>query len=216
MNELNIKKICAGDILAKDIPSILDKENIGYNRIDNVNWKEYPYRPDVSFRIAHTENSFLLHYKVTEDSIRAVAAHDNGPVWEDACVEFFSVPADDGIYYNIECNCAGRLLIGAGPQREGRQRAPQEILDTVQRWTSLGDSPFEEKVGECSWEAALAIPYSAFFLHNINSLDGRSIRANFYKCGDLLQKPHFLSWNPIPVEKPDFHRPDHFGLVNIE
>ena len=78
------------------------------------------------------------------------------------------------------------------------------------------ESPFEEKVGECSWEAALAIPYSAFFLHDINSLDGRSIRANFYKCGDLLQKPHFLSWNPIPVEKPDFHRPDHFGLVNIE
>ena len=41
MNELNIKKICAGDIRAKDIPSILDKENIVYNRIDNVNWKEY-------------------------------------------------------------------------------------------------------------------------------------------------------------------------------
>ena len=27
-----------------------------------------------------------------------------------------------------------------------------------------------------------------------------SIRANFYKCGDELQKPHFLSWNPIKIE----------------
>ena len=35
-------------------------------------------------------------------------------------------------------------------------------------------------------------------------LDGMSIRANFYKCGDELQKPHFLSWNPIKIEKPDF------------
>ncbi len=32
MNELNIKKICAGDIRAKDIPTILYKENIVYNR----------------------------------------------------------------------------------------------------------------------------------------------------------------------------------------
>ncbi|WP_350005689.1 carbohydrate-binding family 9-like protein, partial [Phocaeicola dorei] len=47
-------------------------------------------------------------------------------------------------------------------------------------------------------------------------LDGMVVRANFYKCGDELQKPHFLSWSPIKIEKPDFHRPDFFGLLEFE
>ena len=132
-----------------------------------------------------------------EASVRAVAGKDNGPVWEDACVEFFSIPAGDGVYYNMECNCVGRLLIGAGAGRSNRQHAPQEVLDKVQRWSSLGQEDFEERIGDCSWEVALVIPYSAFFMHNITSLDGKAIRANFYKCGDKLQTPHFLSWNPI-------------------
>ena len=162
-----------------------------------MNWAAFPYTPDVEFRIAHTEDAILLHFKVREASVRAVAGHDNGPVWEDACVEFFSVPADDGVYYNMECNCAGTLLIGAGAGRGNRQHAPQEVLDKVQRWASLGREAFDERVGECAWEVALVIPYSAFFLHDITSLDGKTLRANFYKCGDKLQTPHFLSWNPI-------------------
>ena len=49
-----------------------------------------------------------------------------------------------------------------------------------------------------------------------SSLDGQTIKANFYKCGDELQTPHFLSWNPINIEKPDFHRPDFFGSLEFE
>ena len=181
-----------------------------------MNWAVFPYAPDVAFRIAHTEDAILLHFKVREASVRAVAGHDNGPVWEDACVEFFSVPAGDGVYYNMECNCAGTLLIGAGAGRGNRQHAPQEVLDKVQRWASLGREAFDERVGECAWEVALVIPYSAFFLHDITSLDGKTLRANFYKCGDKLQTPHFLSWNPIGLEKPNFHCPEFFGTLHFE
>ena len=35
------------------------------------------------------------------------------------------------------------------------------------------------------------------------------------KCGDDLTVPHFLSWNPIKTEKPDFHRPEFFGTVKF-
>ena len=75
---------------------------------------------------------------------------------------------------------------------------------------------FEERIGDCSWEVALVIPYSAFFMHNITSLDGKAIRANFYKCGDKLQTPHFLSWNPIDLEKPNFHCPEFFGMLRFK
>lgn len=63
---------------------------------------------------------------------------------------------------------------------------------------------------------AFIIPLKTFFMHDIKSLSGKTIRANFYKCGDALKKPHFLSWSPINIEKPDFHRPDFFGEITFE
>lgn len=216
MKELIVKKVSIANVPVASVPALLDKEKVDFQPINTVNWAEYPYCPDVEFRIAHTEDAILLHYKVKEASVRAVAGKDNGPVWEDACVEFFSVPAGDGVYYNVECNCVGRLLIGAGAGRDNRRHAPQEVLDKVQRWSSLGSEDFEERVGECSWEVALVIPYSAFFLHDIRSLDGKTVRANFYKCGDKLQTPHFLSWNPIGLPSPNFHCPEYFGTLKME
>lgn len=216
MKELKIRKICANQVPISSLPTLLDEEKIPFQTIEAVNWKEFPYCPDVQFRMAYTDDSILLHYKVTEQSVRAVAGEDNGPVWEDACVEFFSIPANDGVYYNIECNCAGTLLIGAGATRNERQRAPQSVLDTVRRWSSLGRGSFDERMGMCAWEVALQIPYTVFFMHNITSMEGKSIRANFYKCGDKLQTPHFLSWNPIDLPSPNFHCPPFFGTVIFE
>lgn len=96
------------------LPKLLDEEKIGFQPVSKVNWKEYPYCPKVEFRVAHTEDAILLHFKVTEASVRARYGEDNGSVWTDSCVEFFSIPAGDGIYYNIECNCIGTVLVGAG------------------------------------------------------------------------------------------------------
>lgn len=216
MNELTIKKISAANVPVEAIPALLDQEKIGFQPVDTVNWKEYPYQPSVQFRLAHTGGSLLLHFKVREASVRAVAKADNGRVWEDSCVEFFSMPAGDDIYYNVECNCAGALLVGGGAGRKDRSHAPQDVLDRVQRWASLGRQPFDERVGECAWEVALIIPASTFFLHDLGSFSGRDARANFYKCGDLLQTPHFLSWNPIEWETPNFHCPQFFGLLHFE
>lgn len=216
MNELTIKRVSAAHLPVEAIPALLDQEKIDFQPVATVNWEEFPYRPSVQFRLAHTDDSLLLHFQVREASVRATAPADNGRVWEDSCVEFFSVPAGDGVYYNLECNCAGTLLVGAGAAREGRQRAPQAVLDRVQRWASLGREPFAERIGACSWEVALIIPASTFFLHELGSFAGCDIRANFYKCGDLLPTPHFLSWNPIDLPKPDFHCPQFFGLLHLE
>lgn len=213
---MNVKKISVANVEVSLLPELLDKEKIGFQSIKTVNWKEYPYCPKVEFRIAHTDDAFLLHFKVREGSVRAKYGEDNGSVWTDSCVEFFSIPAGDGIYYNIECNCIGTILIGAGATRNDRERASQEVMDQVQRWASLGRKPFVERVEESNWEVALIIPYTVFFKHRITSLDGRTVKANFYKCGDELQTPHFLSWNPIQIEKPDFHRPDFFGTLEME
>lgn len=213
---MKVKKISVANVEVSSLPKLLDEEKIGFQPVSKVNWNEYPYCPKVEFRVAHTEDAILLHFKVTEASVRARYGEDNGSVWTDSCVEFFSIPAGDGIYYNIECNCIGTVLVGVEPQRNNREHAPADVTVQIQRWSSLGRTPFEERVEEVTWEVALVVPYTVFFKHQITSLDGKEIKANFYKCGDELQTPHFLSWNPIEIEQPDFHRPDFFGTLEME
>ena len=48
-------------------------------------------------------------------------------------MEFFSIPAGDGIYYNLECNCIATILLAAGSERNNREMAPSEITDQVKR-----------------------------------------------------------------------------------
>ena len=218
MNKIFAKHIEASQMPdnPKDIPAMLDAEGVAFANIGTNNWPAaFPYSPKVEVRIAHTGSSIILHYHVEEETVQAVA-EDNGKVWEDSCCEFFSVPAGDGVYYNIECNCAGQMLIGSGAGRKDRERATPEVLGTVQRWSSLGRTPFAEKEAPTSWDLVLVIPASAFFKHHITSFAGKTIRANFYKCGDKLHKQHYLSWNPIDLPKPNFHCPEFFGEVVFE
>ena len=216
MRNLVIKKIETGAVEASAVPALFDAQGIEWNAIACVNWTEFPYQPEVKFRAAHTGDAILLHYQVTEASVRAVALADDGRVWEDACVEFFLSPEGNDFYYNFECNCATKLLLHGGPAGGERPTASEEVLKSVKRWSSLGTEPFEERVGECTWEVALVIPASAIFRHEIETFNGKTMRANFYKCGDKLQTPHFLSWAPIELPKPKFHCPEFFGELVFE
>ena len=217
MNSISIKKVSVADVTAQEIPAVLRENNILYNKVENVNWPEgFPYCPQVEFGIAHTDNAFLIHYRVEEQSVRAVAKKDNDSVWEDSCAEFFISPAGDELYYNIECNCAGTLLLGVGEGRNNRQLAAPEITRQIDRWASLGRTPFDTREEPTRWELALRVPYAVFFRHSIQSLDGLKLRGNFYKCGDNLPVPHFISWNPIGTPTPDFHCPQFFGELTVE
>lgn len=214
MKQLNVKKINAEAICVARLPELLDSEGVEFQSIDVVNWDAFPYCPTVSFRIAYTDSAMLLHYKVREESVRARYAADNSPVYKDSCVECFISPAEDDIYYNLEINSIGTIILGGGAPGS-RVRALPEVTATVDRWASLGNEPFEERIGEVEWEVALVVPYTAFFKHQITSLEGKSIRANFYKCGDELRTSHYVSWNAIGTEKPSFHQPAYFGTLKF-
>ena len=89
-------------------------------------------------------------------------------------------------------------------------------LEQIERWASLGREPFEMRDGRQAWELTLVVPVSSYFRHTLENLSGKTIRANFYKCGDKTSQPHFLSWNPIALPSPDFHCPAFFGELNFE
>ena len=176
------------------------------------NWPaEFPYAPQVSFRMFHTGAWLMLRFDVAERYTMARVTEDNGRSWTDSCVEFFISP-DGKEYYNFETTCAGRLLLACHTSRHEGVKAPAEALESIIRHTSLpfGET-FPEREGDNRWSLTLAIPPRALFRHGIDDWSGHSVRMNLYKCGDNLSHPHFLSWRPIPTEKPDFHRPEYFG-----
>ena len=73
---MKVKKISAANVEACSLPKLFDEEKIDFQPIQCVNWAEYPYKPKVNFRIAHTQDSILLHFKVKEESIRARYGED--------------------------------------------------------------------------------------------------------------------------------------------
>ena len=78
-----------------------------------VDWPEYPYAPKVSFRVAHSDECLAVMFEVEEEHVRAVTIEDNGPVWEDSCVEFFVAdPVGDG-YFNFVAQRRPALRRGA-------------------------------------------------------------------------------------------------------
>ncbi len=202
---------------ARHVGDTMDEAGVPWLGIDCQPWAEaYPYKPRAHFRIAHSGRHIMLDFRVEEEVATALAAEDGGRVWEDSCCEFFIQLDDNEPYYNIECNCIGRMVIACGRGRDKRTSAPKSVFGEVRRWSSLGAEPFPLRTLDEPWRLSLVIPTAAFFLHHPASFHNRLARVNFYKCGDLLPQPHYLSWRHIQLPEPDFHSPKFFGTALFE
>lgn len=180
-----------------------------------VNWpEEYPYKPEVTVRIAHNGEELFLQYDVREKYTLAKVTEDNGAVWTDSCCEFF-ISFDDSGYYNLEMTCIGKALLGFRKTKEDATHGNSAVMNSIRRLSTLGTEPFEEKEGDNLWQLTAAIPASAFFRHDFKSLDGVKATVNAYKCGDNLSVPHFVSLFPIDFPKPNFHLPAFFREVSF-
>lgn len=195
---------------------ISDKlDSLTGNTIETINWEEFPYKPSVSFAITYTDHEILLKFYITEQYFKAEKTISNQKVNEDSCVELFLSPFADRIYYNLEFNAIGTCLAAAGTDRNSRVTADPSAIAGIRRLPTMGNKPIREQKGDCSWSLTVALPFEIFFLHRINDLKGSSLRANFYKSGDKLSEPHYLTWSPVSSEKPDFHRPEYFGILKF-
>lgn len=185
-------------------------------KLEMVTWAEYPYHPEVAVQIAYNEDELFLQYKVAEQSVKAEITESNGRVWTDSCVEFFLSPEGNDVYYNLEMNCIGTALLGFRKKGDPTVHASDEQIATIRRISSLGDSPFPELKKQTEWQITIAIPWKVFFAHELKPAKGTKMRGNFYKCGDELSVPHFVSWTKIGTEKPAFHMPEFFGGLEFE
>ena len=206
--------------LKSDLPSleeISDKmdDKKDFLMINTINWMGYEYKPDVRLAVAYSDNEIFLKYYIKESYCKAEKTVTNEMVCEDSCVEFFVSPEDDGIYYNLEFNPIGTCLLGTGYDRASSRRVNPEIVSKIRRLTSEGSEPFKEKTGDNAWTITIAIPFEVFFRHKIKDLKGKTFRANFYKCGDKLTVPHYVTWSPVGTQEPDYHRPEYFGMLKF-
>lgn len=180
-------------------------------KLEMVNWGEYTYVPEVSVQIAYNDDELFLQFKVKEQSVKAEIAQSNGQVWTDSCVEFFLSPEGNDEYYNLEMNCIGTILLGFRKKGEPAIHASEEQIASIRRISSLGSLPFQERKEPSEWQITVALPWSVYFKHDLEQVSGKKMRGNFYKCGDGLSVPHFVSWTKIKTENPSFHVPEFFG-----
>lgn len=69
------------------------------------------------------------------------------------------------------------------------------------------------EIGTGHWALAYRVPPELF-----HKMYGRPVptggrAANFYKCGDETEFPHYGAWSPVGTPSPDFHRPEFFGTL---
>ena len=188
-------------------------DQLAKNKINQSSWgKVYP-QPSVEFCIVHNNHSVLLQYNVCEEETRAVYSKHNEPVYRDSCVEFFIAFDGEPNYYNFEFNCLGTCLSGYGSGRNNRKALPVELINKIQSQTKIERSVKDGS--SLNWQLTLIIPLHVFKYSKIDQLAGQKATANFYKCGDELSNPHFLSWKIIKTPEPDFHQPSFFGELTF-
>ena len=185
-------------------------------KIDQVNWPEsFPEKPEVTVEVENSQDRLFLKWHVRGEQLRAVTTEDQGPVWEDSCVEFFCQVPGDPHYCNFETNCIGAMV---GTRRLGKHEGiepftPEEMAQ-IKRKCSFPREAFEEKDGLFEWTVELEIPLKLIF-RDKKPVFPQKLRANFYKCADKTKKPHYVSWQPIQLPTPNFHCPDFFGTIEL-
>ena len=179
--------------------------------LECVNWAEYPYAPEVSFHIAHSDKALAVFFKVKESHVRAVSLEANGPVWEDSCVEIFLAnPAGEG-YFNFETNCIGTSLAAKRRSKTDADMFGDELMSQIRTVGSLTHEAIDSKGEGQQWTMLKIIPFSVLGLEKAPA----SLKGNFYKCGDCCEQVHFLSWSPIDLPSPNFHCPEFFEEITL-
>ncbi|MBD5234273.1 MAG: hypothetical protein HDS65_08875 [Bacteroidales bacterium] len=216
MKRISIPRVEALDSLSEpeSIIEVLDDRGT-LGAIECANWPdESQSRPKASFAIAHSGHKLYIDFRVRCNYLLAEHSHDQDPVSQDSCVEVFMQPEKDGEYWNFEFNCIGFLNASHRLVRPNPTRLNESELAQVLRFPSCGNRPFKEIEGVFTWNILVVIPLS--LMNFDNPAPGTVIRGNFYKCASGASVPHYLSWNPITTEKPDFHRPEFFGELVFE
>ena len=166
--------------------------------------------PQCLFQGCFVQNrGFFFDFIAYEKDPLARFKKSGDPVYKDSCLELFCnfAPQKSDLYINFEMNANGAGLICVGNGRENRVPLKTTLLPTIRAAKT-----------DNFWDVILYVPQEIIrevYGEKIDFSEGYEMRANVYKCGDETDHPHWLTWSPIKSEKPDFHRPEQFGVFKL-
>lgn len=179
-------------------------------RIDSFHWEgDPPYRPHSVARLCAVRGGGI-HYRAfsEETPLRAVCTGRDEPVYEDSCLELFlnPCPEQSDCYLNVEINPNGAFLCQFGPSREGRRwvREQTPLAPQVTAFCESGGWGVVVHLSEAFLQALYGGDYHT---------QRRTMRGNFYKCGDRTVHPHYGAFSPVDTLPPGFHNPDCFADI---
>lgn len=167
-------------------------------------WREYFEPINTTFKLLKGPEGISVLMHTDEKKLRAEHTEQNSLVCEDSCMEFFFNPNPTDVnYINFEINPKKAMYISIGNDRYNRHliTADKEIFK-IESIPNDGD-----------WSLKFYIPDS-FLLDYFDKI-ADVWKGNFYKCGDLTGHTHYASWAEVETEKPDFHAPDYFGILEF-
>lgn len=179
-------------------------ENIPCAHIDTLLWS--PSVPiEATAQLCYDESALYVRLSTCETYIRAEETSIIGAPCQDSCLEFFFSP-DTERYFNIEFNPNGCMYLGFGGN---------DLIRLLPEDSTI--TPVIERFKD-GWLVEYSVPVTFIrqFFPDFSLQSGKTMRGNFYKCGDLTVQPHYLAWNPINSETPCFHRPQDFGQLIFE
>lgn len=178
--------------------------------IDNQQWLD-PVDVAAHAQLCYDDEAFYVRMWAEEADIRAEYPRTDllANTYEDSCLEFFISPVPgDARYMNFEFNpnCAVGAQIGTTKTDRTRLVRTDDPYQAVSTRTDDG------------WEITYRIPFDLIrsFYPDFSVESGMVLHGNFYKCGNLTVKKHYLSWNPIESDTPNFHVPECFGELVLE
>ena len=185
----------------------------------NCHMGAYPLHfPDTRVKLAYDDQAIYLMFRVQDRYVRALAQTDQDRVYQDSGVEFFFTPGLDVEqgYFNLEMNCGGTILFHFQTlPRQNPVEIPVSDCALILRDASLPKVVNPEIQAPVLWFLGARIPFDLLSSYTtvIQPEQGKSWRANFYKCADHTSHPHWLTWAPVNLPVPDFHQPQFFGTL---
>ncbi len=179
------------------------------------------FLPNTEIKMMYNEKFIYIIFKVKDKYIRSVNKTINSPVSNDSCVEFFFTPSIDvsAGYFNLEINAGGTPLFRFQKRRNiDKMEIDLEDIKSIKIAHSLPKIIDPEIIKPTDWTIECRIPIDMLkkYFKMDNPSSGVIWRANFYKCGDETSNIHYLTWNKVENEIPDFHLPEYFGEIEFE
>jgi hypothetical protein len=179
------------------------------------------FLPVVHAKMVYDDHNLYVIFQVQDRFVRCMTKEINGPVWEDACVEFFFSPdtREPEFYFNLEINCGGTPLMHYNTvPRKVSVHLDSEDIRNIEIAHSLPQIIDPEMTEPLTWTLEYRIPLTLLekYAPVTRPEKGVQWKANFYKIAENNSNPHYLTWSPVENSIPDFHLPAFFGTISFE